>query len=104
VRLLFAVIAGGIAAVLIQRGLVTGASVAGLLAVVVFGDNWSILHTFPAWLPPGKVTFADDVVTSAIKKGAMPFRVYDPSVPDPHEHPQRRMAAAAAYLAPESGA
>ncbi len=96
-RLFLAVLAGGVVAVLAQRGPATGMAVTALLAAAVIGDNWSILRTFAEWLPPGKVTFADDTITSTTKKSPMPFRVYDPSVPEPRDQQGAQLAALQVY-------
>lgn len=82
VRLLVAVLLGGGALFLVQRRLLQGIGAAGALLVVVGADNWSILREFPNWLPPASVTFADDVLTTAMKKTPLPFRTYSPSAPD----------------------
>jgi hypothetical protein len=82
-RLLAVVLFGGGALVLVQRGMLHGAAAAAALVFVVGADNWSILRLFPKWAPPASVTFADDVLTTAMKKASpMPFRTYSPSAPE----------------------
>lgn len=82
VRLLVAVLAGGGVLLLVQRRFLRGIGAAAALLIAVGADNWSILREFPTWLPPASVTFADDVLTTAMKKTPLPFRTYSPSAPD----------------------
>lgn len=82
VRLLVVILLGGGALFLVQRRLVRDIGAAAVLLVVVGADNWSILHLFPNWLPPASITFADDVLTTAMKKTPLPFRTYSPSAPE----------------------
>jgi hypothetical protein len=82
VRLLVAVLVGGGALFLVQHRVVRGIGAAAALLVIVGADNWSILRQFPNWLPPASITFADDVLTTAMKKTPLPFRTYSPSAPD----------------------
>lgn len=83
VRLFVVVLIGGGAMFLIQRGALRGIAATLALLAVVSADNWSILHPFADnWLPPASVTFADDPITTAMKKTPMPFRSYSPSAPD----------------------
>lgn len=83
VRLVLVVLIGGGAMFLIQRGILRGMVASLALVAVVAGDNWSILRNFSDnWLPPASVTFADDAITTAMKKTPMPFRSYSPSAPD----------------------
>ena len=79
VRLLLVVLLGGGVVVLIQRRMVQGMLAVAGLVVVVGTDNWSILHHFAKWFPPASVTYADDELTTAMKKSPMPFRSYDPN-------------------------
>ena len=78
-RLLLVVLLGGGILLAVQRGVLKGAAAAWLLAVAVAGDNWSILHHFAKWYPPASVTYADDELTTAMKKTPLPFRNYDPT-------------------------
>ena len=79
VRLLVVMLLGGGVLVAIHRGMLRGAIAVGALVVVVGADNWSILHNFAKWFPPAAVTYADDQLTTTMKKSAMPFRSYDPN-------------------------
>ena len=82
-RLFLVVLLGGAVFFLIERKKLHGLWAAVLLLVVVGADNWSILRAFPTWLPSSSITFADDVLTTAMKKASpMPFRTYSPSAPD----------------------
>jgi len=78
-RLLLVVLLGGGALVAVQRGALKGVAAAALLIVVVGGDNWSIVHHFAKWHPPASVTYADDELSTAMKKTPLPFRNYDPT-------------------------
>ena len=82
-RLLVVVVIGGAVLWLVQHQKLRGFAASAALVIVVGGDNWSILRQFTNWLPPATVTFADDVLTAAMKKQSpMPFRTYSPSAPD----------------------
>ncbi|HEY4321188.1 MAG TPA: hypothetical protein VGM77_08435 [Gemmatimonadales bacterium] len=82
-RMLVVVLAGGAMLWLIQRGKLVAWQGVAALVVIVGLDNWSILRLFPQWLPPASVTFADDNLTSMMKKQSpLPFRAYTPSAPD----------------------
>lgn len=85
IRLLLVVLVGGAVLWAVQYRKVTGYLATALLLVVVAGDNWSILRAFPSWTPPASVLFADDPLTTAMKKTPMPFRTYSPSAPDARE-------------------
>lgn len=78
-RLLLVVLVGGGVLITVQRRVVKGALAAAALGFVVWGDNWSLLRRFPEWLPPARITYADDELVSAMRKSAHPFRSYDPS-------------------------
>ncbi|MGH7584189.1 MAG: hypothetical protein ACREL5_13285 [Gemmatimonadales bacterium] len=82
VRLLIVVLIGGGALWMIQRGAVRGLIAAAALVVVIGADNWSILRNFTNWLPPASITYADDQLTTTMKKMPMPFRAYSPKAPD----------------------
>ncbi len=82
IRLLAVVLVGGAVLWLIQQRKLAGAAAAAALLVVVGGDNWSILREFTNWLPPAKITFADDRLTTAMKKTPLPYRSFSPSAPD----------------------
>lgn len=81
-RVLIVVVLGGGVLWLVQQRKLTGYGATVALLLAVGADNWSILRQFPTWLPPASVTFADDRLTTAMKKAPMPFRTYDPSSPD----------------------
>ncbi len=81
-RLLIVVVIGGAVLWLIQFRKITGYAASAALFVVVGADNWSILKQFPTWFPPAKVTFADDRLTTAMKKTPMPYRTFSPYSPD----------------------
>ncbi|MEO5798683.1 MAG: hypothetical protein ABIZ70_07150 [Gemmatimonadales bacterium] len=76
-RLLLVVLLGGGVLIAIQRGILKQGLAVALLALVVAGDNWSILHHFAKWYPPASVTFADDEITTAMRKTPLPFRALD---------------------------
>lgn len=81
-RLLMVVIIGGAALLLVQARRFRGWMAVVAVAVVVVGDNWSILRMFPQWLPRADTLFPDDQITTAMKATPLPFRVYDPAAPD----------------------
>ncbi len=81
-RLFIVVLIGGAVLWLVQKRKLTGFGAAAALLLVVGCDNWSILREFSQWLPPASVTFADDKLTTAMKKTPMPFRTYSPSAPE----------------------
>jgi hypothetical protein len=82
-RLLLVVVIGGGALFLVQQRKLQGIGAAVALLLIVGADNWSILRSFPSWMPPTSITFADDVLTTAMKKASpMPFRTYSPTAPD----------------------
>lgn len=97
IRLLVALIAGGVAVLLIRERKLVGIGAAAALLVVVGADNWSILRNFPKWLPPARITFADDPLTTAMKKSPMPFRAYTPSAPDADPQTAGQMDALQVY-------
>ena len=94
-RLLIVVAIGGAILWLVQQRKLTGYAASAALVLAVGGDNWSILRQFSSWMPPYAVTFADDRLTTAMKKTPMPFRTYDPSSPDG----DRRVGALSVYKA-----
>jgi hypothetical protein len=83
--LLLVVVVGGAVLWSVQYRKITGYLATAALLLTVGADNWSILRFFPSWAPPATVTFADDVLTTAMKKTPMPFRTYSPSAPDAGE-------------------
>jgi hypothetical protein len=78
-RLLLVVLLGGGVVLLIQRRMLQGILAIGALIVVVGSDNWSILHHFAKWFPPASQVYADDALTTEMKKHALPYRSFDPS-------------------------
>jgi hypothetical protein len=82
IRLVIVVLVGGAVLWAVQHRKITGYIATAALVLVVGADNWSILRFFPTWAPPASITFADDVLTTAMKKTPMPFRTYSPSALD----------------------
>lgn len=98
VRLLVVLLLGGGVVVAIHRGMLRGAVAVVALVAVVGADNWSILHNFAKWFPPAAVTYADDPITTAMRKTPMPFRSFDPSG-DTQIGQQARMYQASTLMA-----
>ncbi len=76
-RVLIVAIVGLAACWAIAKGRIA-ARLAGItLAVATFADLWSVERRFFAFQPHVSVTYADDEVTTALRRNPMPFRVLD---------------------------
>lgn len=76
-RLLLAVIVGGVALWGMATGRVRGALAAALLAAVIVGDLWSVDRQFYQFSPRAAQLFRDDEITTRLRQEPMPFRVLD---------------------------
>ena len=76
-RLLAAVIAGGLVVWAVAAGRLQGLAAAGALAIVVAGDLLSIDRHFYVFEAPASELFADDEVTAYLAQQPKPYRVMD---------------------------
>ena len=64
----------------IVAGRVRGLAAAGALAAVVVADLWSVDRRFFDYKPPASELFADDPITTRLKREPKPYRVLDAGV------------------------
>ncbi|MEZ0334448.1 MAG: hypothetical protein ACAI18_10595, partial [Gemmatimonadales bacterium] len=79
-RLLAVVVLGGAVMWGVLKGKLREGVATASLAAVVVADPWSVDRHFFEYREPAAVIFADDAITSRIRKEANPFRVLDVGV------------------------
>lgn len=79
-RLLVVVLAGGAVLWLVASRRMTGVLATAALALVVFGDLWSIDRLFFEFREPAAVLYRDDEITTKLRATPKPFRVLDAGV------------------------
>ncbi|HEU4699755.1 MAG TPA: YfhO family protein [Gemmatimonadales bacterium] len=77
-RLLVVVLAAGAVLWALATARLGGAAAAAALAVVAVGDLWSIDRLFFTFKPPASVLFADDALTTYMRRSPKPYRAWDP--------------------------
>ncbi|MFL5506342.1 MAG: YfhO family protein [Gemmatimonadales bacterium] len=77
IRLLLVLLAGGAAIWAVWAGRVRGRAAAGLLAIVVVADLWSVDRQFFDFSAPARELYADDAVIAKLRETKPPFRVFD---------------------------
>ena len=77
--LLFTALAGG-AFWAVAVGKLRGLAAAGALVAVVAADLWSVDRRFFDYRPPASELFADDAITTALRRQPKPYRVLDAGV------------------------
>jgi hypothetical protein len=77
-RLLVVAAAAGLVLLAIRGARLRGASAALGLALVVWGDLWSIDRQFFVFGPSEAALFGPDALVDAIRKAPLPVRVWDP--------------------------
>lgn len=78
-RLLAVVLAMGGVSFAVALGRLRGATAAAALVIVVIGDLWSVDRIFFTFKEPASKLFADDAVTTMLKRTTQPYRVWDPA-------------------------
>jgi hypothetical protein len=79
-RLFAVTVIGGAVLWAILSGKLRGAVAAAALSLAVVADLWSVDRLFFEYREPASVIFADDAITSRIRKETNPFRVLDVGV------------------------
>jgi hypothetical protein len=77
VRVLIIALAGGAVAWAITKGKAQAGVAAGLLALVVLAEMWSVERKFITFSPNVSVSYADDPITTELRKQPLPYRVLD---------------------------
>lgn len=80
-RLLLFVLLGGVVLWMVLERRLHGATAAAALVLVVAADLTSVARRFFDWSPPAAQLFADDALTTRLRKERGPFRVMD--IPGP---------------------
>jgi hypothetical protein len=77
--LLFTAVAGA-AYWAVAKGKLRGLAATGALAAVVVADLWSVDRQFFDYKPPASQLFADDPITTRLKREPKPYRILDAGV------------------------